>query len=158
MVFNIPMCFGIVSHDVGLWCSNFFSQLYNFIKEKTRKIPSERSPLSEQKQSWWFFNTIWGQIAASSAWAHHLLDCLRKRLVDTMEQNERLAWRKINGRDTHGRWLRKIDPNRMSCTKLALLFYKELDWWCRVVLRGRESRLHLSDLAEEETQCSFLFL
>lgn len=82
-----------------------------------------------------FLNIIWGQTAAGSAWVHCLLGYLKEKLVDTMDQNERLAWREINGRVAHGRWMRRMYPNRILCIKLILLFYTPPDWWCTVLSR-----------------------
>lgn len=103
-------------------------------------------------------STIWGQIAAGSAWAQCLLDRLREKLVDTMEQSERLARREINGRGAHGRRLRRIYPNRILCIKLVLLFYTGPDWWCVVLSSGKESRLYPSDPAEDQAHYRFVFL
>lgn len=84
-----------------------------------------------------FLNIIWGQIAAGSAWVHCLLGHLKDKIVDTIEQSERLPWREINGIGAHCRWLRKMYPNRILCIKLVLLFYTQPDWWC-TMLSGQE--------------------
>lgn len=110
---------------------------HHFSKQKTRKVTSEGSPFTDQKLRWSLLKYIWGQSAASSAWVHCLLGHLKEKLADTMEQGERLAWREINGRGAHGRWLRRIYPDRILCIKLVSLFYTQPDWWC-TVLSGQE--------------------
>lgn len=167
MFFNISVCPGIVCHildipaevcERNVW--GFFPILIMSSNKRLEKLLMRETLSQIGNGGGDCFNAIWGQIVADSAWVHRLLDCLRKNLVDVMEQSERLACREINGRGAYGRWLRRIYPNRISCTKVVLLFYTELDWWCPVV-SGQgvcvENRLHLSDLAEDQAHYSFVF-
>lgn len=106
---------------------------HHFSNKKTRKVANEKSPFTDEKLRWWFLKYIWGQTAAGSARVHCLLGYLKEKLVDTMDQRERLAWREINDRVAHGRWMRRMYPNRILCIKLILLFYTQPDWWCTVL-------------------------
>lgn len=144
-------------HSWSLWEKTLGFSSHHFSKKRLEKLLVREALSQIRNWSGGFLNIIWGQTDTDSASVHCLLGHLKEKLVDTMEQSERLAWREINDRSAHDRWLRRMYPNRILCINWFYCFTYSLTDGAQWFLGRKENTLHLSDLAKDQAHVSFVF-